>query len=82
VSEPDDTTAAARAHLDRLYRAMSPRQKIERVLALCEATRLFALAGLRRRFPGEDDRQLRLRLAELTLGPELFAAVRAHAAER
>jgi len=80
VSEAHDTSPAARAHLDRLYRSMSPRAKIERVLALWETADLFALAGLRRRFPDLDERQLRVRLAERTLGRELLARTRGHTA--
>jgi len=75
VPDPIDTSARARDHLDRLYRAMTPREKLLHALALTETANLFALAGLRARFPRDDERQLRRRLAERTLGRELFAVM-------
>jgi len=50
---------------------MSPAQKADLITALSSAAREMALAGVRHRYPGASDREQFLRLAILTLGPEL-----------
>jgi hypothetical protein len=50
---------------------MSATQKADLITALNRAAREMALAGVRQRYPGASDREVFLRLAILTLGPEL-----------
>lgn len=72
----DDTSAAARALQAELYRRMSPGEKLAVVLDLIDTAEGFARAGLRLRHPGEDERAITLRLAELKYGRELVDAAR------
>ena len=53
------------------WREMSATQKADLITALNRAAREMALAGVRQRYPGASDREVFLRLAILTLGPEL-----------
>jgi len=57
------------------YRAMTPAQKIARVVDLSDAARTMATARIRRQYPEATDRELRLRLAALTLGRETMVRV-------
>ncbi len=69
---PQDTSPEAwKVFLD-IQRRMTPEEKLARCLEWSEVTRRFAEAGLRDRFPGADDREILLRFARLTLGPDLF----------
>lgn len=52
------------------YRRMSGEQRLERALALGDAVRRIALAGIRSRHPGISEREARLRLASLTMDRE------------
>lgn len=70
-----DTTPEALAVQFALYRRMTPAQKARRVSDLTQGASRLALAGLRRRYPAADDRELLLRLAVLRLGPETVASV-------
>jgi len=53
------------------WRAMSPREKADIVSALTAATFELALAGVRHRHPGATPQEQFLRLALVTLGPDL-----------
>jgi len=53
------------------WRAMTPAQKAELIVALTCTAREMALAGVRHRFPDASPREHFLRLAMLTLGPDL-----------
>ncbi len=53
------------------FRRMSAQRKLELVGDLNRAVRELALAGLRQRHPQDTPKQLRRRLADLLLGPEL-----------
>jgi hypothetical protein len=53
------------------WRAMTPAHKAELISALTRTAREMALAGVRHRFPGASPREHFLRLAMLTLGPDL-----------
>jgi hypothetical protein len=53
------------------WRRMSPAEKASLVTGLTNATFELARAGLRDRYPGASERELFLRLAILTLGPDL-----------
>lgn len=66
---PDTSTAAEAARFE-LYRRMSAAQKAARVVDLTRTACALALAGLRDRYPGADQRELLLRLAALRLGDD------------
>jgi hypothetical protein len=53
------------------WRRMSPAEKAALVASLTNATFTLARAGLRQRHPNASEREIFLRLAVLTLGPEL-----------
>jgi hypothetical protein len=69
----EDTQPAAEAVLIELLRRASPARKIAMVLSANRTARELALAGLRERHPADSTAQLRRRLADLWLGPELAA---------
>lgn len=68
-----DTTPEAEAVLLRLLREMPGWRKWALMEDLNRTARALALAGLRRRHPDAGPEELRRRLAELLLGPELAA---------
>ena len=70
----DTSRLVDRMQLDRLRR-MTPTEKASALTALTKAVQDLAMAGLRERHPGATDDELRLRLAERILGPELVARV-------
>lgn len=70
-----DTTPEAEAVLVRLWRETPGWRKWEMMEELNRAARELALAGLRRRYPEATPPELRRRLADLLLGPELAAQV-------
>lgn len=72
---PEDTSPEAWKILMDLERRMPPGQKLGLALEHSGLLRSLALAGLRRRYPQESERQIFLRLACETLGPELFKKV-------
>jgi hypothetical protein len=71
-SAPNDTDPRIDALLVEGYRGMSPSQKLERVRALSRAVQELALADIRRRHPGADEREQALRLASRWIDPELM----------
>ena len=71
---PDDDPRIEALQLAR-YRDASPAEKLRVFSALNRQARLMALAGLRLRHAGESPEQLRRRLADLLLGPELAERV-------
>jgi len=81
---PDTTPEAERVLLDLLRKA-SPWRKLELVAQLNATVRTLALSGLRHRHPNASPEELRRRLADMLLGPELAARVygplKAHRAE-
>jgi len=68
----DTEPEAERVLVDGLRHA-SPARKMAMVLNANETVRALAWAGLRERHPGDSPAQLRRRLADLWLGPELAA---------
>ena len=62
-SRPADTSAEAWEIMTEGIRRMSPAQRVQRAVSLTVLTHSLALAQIRRRFPGEDERTHRLRLA-------------------
>jgi hypothetical protein len=66
-----DTSPEVEAILFAYWREAPAREKWQRMVELNHSARLLALAGLRRRHPGASEAELRRRLADLILGPEL-----------
>ena len=69
----EDTHPEAERVLIELLRGATPARKVAVVLSANRTARELALTGLRERHPGESPAQLRRRLADLWLGPELAA---------
>ena len=59
----------------KLLREASPARKLAQLGQMNETVRVLALAGLKTRYPDETPEQLRRRLADLLLGPELALKV-------
>jgi hypothetical protein len=70
----EDTAPEAERVLIELLRRASPARKCRMMVSANLAGRALALAGLRARHPQDSPDQLRRRLADLWLGPELAAA--------
>jgi hypothetical protein len=66
-----DTMVEAEAILLEYCRTAPPWKKLQHMIRLNKASRLLALIGLRHRHPGATEDELRRRLADLLLGPEL-----------
>lgn len=66
-----DTTPEVEAVLFKLWRETPAWRKLEMMEGLNRTARQFALMGLRQRFPNASTRELRRRLAAITLGEEL-----------
>jgi hypothetical protein len=66
-----DTHPEAEAVLIRLLREAQPWRKLEMVDQANQTVKLLALAGLRQRYPGDDEAILQRRLAGLLLGDKL-----------
>ncbi len=71
---PDTSPEAEQVLLD-LLRQAPPWRKLEMVAELNAAVRQLMLEGLRERYPGASEAELKRRLADLLLGPELAATV-------
>jgi hypothetical protein len=63
-----DTHPNAARVLVEGYRRMSPKQKLAIVGDLTRTTRALAEARIRTQYPGATDREVKLRVASLTLG--------------
>jgi hypothetical protein len=70
-----DTRPEAEAALIKLLRQAPPWRKLHMVGQLNQTVRTLALSGLRQRHPQATDQELRRRLADLLLGPDLAAQV-------
>jgi len=66
-----DTSPEAERVQIQILRAMPSWRKFKLVNDMIVTSRKLALAGLRARFPGASEQELRRRLATLLLGPEL-----------
>jgi len=66
-----DTSRQAEDLQVELWRRMSQLSKIQTVSALSRSVLQLSLTGIRQRFPESTDRECKIRLARLTLGPEL-----------
>jgi hypothetical protein len=71
-SRPRDTSDAAWRIVEEGLRAMTAEQRFARAVSLTILAHGFALAGIRSRYPDEDERTHRLRLAARYLDPELM----------
>jgi len=70
-----DTRPEAEAVLIGMLRQAPPWRKLHMVGQLNQTVRTLALSGLRRRYPQAPPQELRRRLADLLLGPDLAAQV-------
>jgi len=70
-----DTSPEVEEILFAYWRNAPVWEKWQRMAELNRAARLMALGGLRRRHPHASEAELRRRLADLILGPELAATV-------
>jgi hypothetical protein len=70
-----DTTPEAEAVLINLLRQAPPWRKLEMMSQINETVRTLALSGLRHRHPDASEAELRRRLADILLGPELALKV-------
>jgi hypothetical protein len=70
-----DTTPEAEAFLFAYWREAPAWEKWQRMVELNHSARLLAVAGLRSRYPDASEAEIRRRLADLLLGPELAARV-------
>jgi hypothetical protein len=70
-----DTRPEAELVLIKLLRQAPPWRKLHMVDQLNQTVRTLALSGLRQRHPNATPQELRRRLADLLLGPELAARV-------
>jgi len=73
VSRPlaHDTSPEIEERQVAAWREMPAAQKAALITALTSAAREMALAGVRQRYPAASEREHFLRLAILTLGPDL-----------
>ena len=70
-----DTSRQAEDMQVELWRGMSPLSKVQAVSALTRSVLQLSLTGIRQRFPEATDSECKIRLARLTLGPELAERV-------
>lgn len=75
-----DTTQEAEQVQVKIWRSMSPLQKAQLTSAVTQGATDLALAGLRSRHPGASSRELRIRLALMTLGDGLVRRIYSDAA--
>ena len=85
VTEPDphsqaaslfpDTRPEAEAVLIEMLRQAPPWRKLHMVAQMNQTVRTLVLTGLRQRYPHATSQELRRRLADTLLGPELAAQV-------
>jgi len=73
-ARPHDTSPEAWTIMEDAVRSWTPQQRVERSVALTVLAHSFALAEIRRRYPDEDDRTHRLRLAARYIDAETMRA--------
>jgi hypothetical protein len=69
---PEDTSETAWALVEEGVRQMTPGERVRRAVSLTILAHSFALAQIRQRYPNEDERRHRLRLAARYLEPALM----------
>jgi len=72
---PLDTSESAWTKVREAHSRLGPEGRVEAAFAASELIREAALAGLRLRHPGWDERQLRPALLRRVYGPDLAARV-------
>lgn len=72
---PEDTSPEAWKFQMDLIRNMSPSERLRRTFELSEMVRRFAEAGMKQRYPEASEREIFLRMAEQSLGHELYQKV-------
>ena len=75
ASLSNDTSGLVENMQVELWREMSPVSKLQAVRSLTESALQLSLAGIRQRFPEATESECKIRLARLTLGPELAERV-------
>jgi hypothetical protein len=75
ASYSSDTHPKTEALQIRLLREASPARKMEMLAGLNASAKSLTLSGLRKRYPGASESELRRRLAGLLLGDELAKKV-------
>lgn len=73
----DTTDEAMAVQLDG-FRRMSPTERVNTMCKLSAGLRRMAMDAIRRRHPGFDEGEVRLKFIELTYGKELADSVRNH----
>ena len=74
-TQSPDTDPEVEARLFRVYRAMSPEEKLRHIGALGHMVEQVALAGLRAKYPTASGRENRLRLASRWIDRETMIRV-------
>jgi predicted RNA polymerase sigma factor len=70
---PADTTLEAARVQFEVFRRMRPDRRLELALEMSTALRNVAASGVRSRHPDYSEEQVKLAVARLTLGDELFS---------
>ena len=70
-----DTSPDVEEMLFTYWRDAPAAEKWRRMMELNHSARFLALTGVRRRYPGASEEEIRRRLADLLLGAELAARV-------
>ena len=65
-----DTSSEAEEILIGKMRGMSPTEKIKNMLELCTMARAMVLSGIKQRYTGISDEELKKRFAAIVLGKE------------
>ena len=79
---PRDTSPEAWELQLQILRRMTPEERSARACELSRMTRELALAGIRTRYPDASPREVKLRLAVLTIGAEMVRKVYGWDAEK
>lgn len=72
-----DSSARARERQLQLFRAMGQQERFDLAMSMSESMREPSLTGLQKLHPGENDLQLRVRLAGLLYGAAAQARITA-----
>jgi len=73
-TKPSDTSEEAWAIVEAGIRAMTPAERVRRAMVLTVTAHAFALAQIRHRYPHEDERRWRMRLAARIIDPATMKA--------
>ena len=73
--QADDTAYEIERLMIDAWRTLSPAEKARHFRDACRAVDQLARAGVRARFPDAPEREVRLRVAAMRLGPDLMREV-------